>query len=291
LASTMRESRLEKAMNLPRLLLVAALCLPGCSLLKAKDAPSSAGAAAVPQRERAKVEKLIAALPSQTGHTQGYAHEFDIDQFEPAKSIIAAGDAAVPCLLAKLRDPTPTNAYWVGRSGHYRLSVGDVSVCILRVLRSEESYLEIVRTMPELQRSREEAYKPAQHRTIFCWAAMAIAHSMANSPEGCYAALLPAMKQGQCNIVWMLTSDRLTADLLPGFPRPEERYASAYAATAEVLCAGRLGRPQMADDACTAAWEGHGLQARLFFRSRDGRWRLFSVSDELLAEIKRRIQK
>lgn len=87
-------------------------------------------------------EKLLFSLADQTGNTDGYpqsdAGKYNIDQHEPAKSIIALGKRAVSGLLLSLYDLHLTKAEWFGRSSYYRLNVGDIATLILGHLGGPE---------------------------------------------------------------------------------------------------------------------------------------------------------
>ena len=78
--------------------------------------------------------KLFATLPDQTGNTDGYPMwmKYNIDQCEPAHSIIRLRARAIPELLKRIHDRTPTKAHWFARSGKYSLTVADVAICILQ---------------------------------------------------------------------------------------------------------------------------------------------------------------
>jgi ABC-type dipeptide/oligopeptide/nickel transport system ATPase subunit len=76
----------------------------------------------------------IARAPAYVRSRSEYpqAQRYNIDQHEPARSIIQLGARSVPELMRRLGDRTPTKAYWSGRSSGYTLKVADVAVCILQ---------------------------------------------------------------------------------------------------------------------------------------------------------------
>jgi hypothetical protein len=235
----------------------------------------------------ARIRTLVAALPTQTGETEGYGREFDIDQHEPARSLVAIGAAAVPALVGKLADGTPTQAGWHGRSSFHQLSVGDVSACTLRAMRSREAYPYLVAAMPGLRQPSQKGGTPAQAWTIFCWAAGDIAASMATTPEGCYNALLPALRAGECELVWQLMDEELTEALLPDLPRPAERMRIGYIAMGEFLSAGRLAVPKASGAHCTVMWHSPGLSGSLLLAWHSGGWRLVGMNEELWSALRK----
>jgi hypothetical protein len=104
-----------------RMRLIGLFLLP-CMVIAAEPEPKLTDA------ERELFSKLI----SQAGHTQGYCLEYNIDEHEPAKSIIKLGARAIPELLEMIDDRRVTAVQWRGRSSSHNLVVGDVVTCILK---------------------------------------------------------------------------------------------------------------------------------------------------------------
>jgi hypothetical protein len=106
-----------------------------------------------------RVWKLCEKLPEQTGNTDGYCERYNIDEHEPAKSLITIGPKCLPYLRKWcLDDMRKTKAWWNGRGSRYNLAVCDVVVCIMRHIGGEEERALLLR--------RREAYSEVWDRAV-----------------------------------------------------------------------------------------------------------------------------